>query len=69
MHWKNWIFRYKYYIYIHIYIYNNRYGSFLQMVFDWLKVAALLQRGSLLFTTKFQEVPSTHWVDFGRMRG
>ena len=28
-----------------------------------------LRGGSLLFTTKFPEIPGTHFIDFGRMKG
>ena len=28
-----------------------------------------LQGGSLLFTTKFLEIPDTHLIDLGRMKG
>ena len=28
-----------------------------------------LQGGSLLFTTKFLEIPGTHLIDLGRMKG
>ena len=28
-----------------------------------------LQGGSLLFTTKFPEIPGTHFTDLGRMKG
>ena len=28
-----------------------------------------LRGGSLLFTTKFPEIPGTHFVDLGRMKG
>ena len=28
-----------------------------------------LQGGSLLFTTKSQEIPGTHLIDLGRMKG
>ena len=28
----------------------------------------LLQRGSLLFTTKFPETPGTHFIDLGMMK-
>ena len=28
----------------------------------------LLHGGSLLFTTKFPEIPGTHSIDFGRMK-
>ena len=29
----------------------------------------LLLGGSLLFTTKFSEIPATHFTDLGRMKG
>ena len=28
-----------------------------------------LRRGSLLFTTKFPEIPGNHFIDLGRMKG
>ena len=28
-----------------------------------------LQGGTLLFTTKFPEIPSPHFIDLGRMKG
>ena len=28
-----------------------------------------LRRGSLLFTVKFPEIPDTHLIDLGRMKG
>ena len=28
-----------------------------------------LRGGSLLFTTKFPEIPGTHFIDHGRMKG
>ena len=28
-----------------------------------------LRRGTLLFTTKFPEIPSNHFIDLGRMKG
>ena len=28
-----------------------------------------LQGGSLCFTTKSREIPGTHFIDFGRMKG
>ena len=28
-----------------------------------------LQGGSLLFTTKFPEIPGTHFIDLGRIKG
>ena len=29
----------------------------------------LLRGGSLLFTTKFPEIPGTHFIDLGKMKG
>ena len=28
-----------------------------------------LQGGSLLFTTKFPEIPGTHFIELGKMKG
>ena len=28
-----------------------------------------LRGGSLLFTTKFPEIPGTHFIEFGKMKG
>ena len=28
-----------------------------------------LREGSLLFTTKFPEIPGTHFIELGRMKG
>ena len=42
------------------------YGPFLWMGFNYFKATEPLQGGSLLFTTKFQEIPSTHLISLGR---
>ena len=34
-----------------------------------LKAAEPLRGGSLLFTTKFPEIPDTYFIDLGRMKG
>ena len=39
------------------------YGSFLWMGFNCLKATEPLRGGSLLFTTKFPEIPGTHLID------
>ena len=39
------------------------------MGFNYLKAAKPLRGGSLLFTTKFPEIPGTHLIDLGRMKG
>ena len=39
------------------------------MGFTCLKATEPLLGGSLLFTTKFPEIPSTHLIDLGRMKG
>ena len=44
------------------------YGPFLWMGFNCLKATELLRGGSLLFTTKFQEVPGMHFIDLRRMK-
>ena len=38
------------------------------MVFNWLKATEPLQGSSLLFTTKFPDIPGTHLIDLGRMK-
>ena len=41
-------------------------------LYGWGSTAARLQPlrgGSLLFTTKFPEIPGTHFIDRGRMKG
>ena len=37
--------------------------------FNCLKATEPLQGASLLFTIKFPEIPSTHLINFGRMKG
>ena len=37
--------------------------------FNCLKGTEPLQGGSLFFTTKFPDIPGTHLVDLGRMKG
>ena len=44
------------------------YRPFLWMGFNCLKATQPLQGGSLLFTTKFPEIPGTHLIDLGRMK-
>ena len=61
---------------------NPLYGPFLWMGFSWKHFIAPLygwgstasrlqplQGGSLLFTTKFPEIPGTHSIDLGWMKG
>ena len=42
---------------------------FLWMGFNCLKAAEPLQRNSLLFTTKISEIPGTHLINLGRIKG
>ena len=45
------------------------YGSFF---YGWRLTASRLeplQGGSLLFTTKLPEIPGTHFINLGRMKG
>ena len=41
----------------------------LWMGLNYLKAKEPLRGGSLLFTTKFSEIPDTHLIDLGRMKG
>ena len=40
----------------------------LWMGFNYLKAAEPLRGDSLLFTTKFPEIPGTYLIDLGRMK-
>ena len=51
------------------YLKKQLYGPFLWMGFDCLKAAEQLRGGSLLITTKFPEIPGTHLINFGKMKG
>ena len=44
-------------------------AAFLWMGFNCLKATKPLRGDSLLFTTKFPGVPSTHFIVLGRMKG
>ena len=40
--------------------------------YGWSSTASRLEPrrgGSLLFTTKFSEIPGTHFIDLGRIKG
>ena len=42
------------------------------LFYGWGSTASMLQplqRGSLLFTIQFPEIPGTHFIDLGRMKG
>ena len=39
------------------------------MGFNCLKATEPLRGDGLLFTTKFQEIPGTHYIELGRMKG
>ena len=46
--------------------------NFMAPFYGWGSTASRLEQlqgGSLLFTTKFPEVPGTHFIDLGRMKG
>ena len=46
--------------------------NFLAPFYGWGSTASRqepLRGGSLLFTTKFSEIPGTHFIDLGRMKG
>ena len=44
-------------------------APFLWMVFNCLKGSESLQGGSLLFATKFPEIPGTDLIDLRRIKG
>ena len=46
--------------------------KFMAPFYGWGSTASRLkplQGGSLLFTTKFQEIPGTYFIDHGRIKG
>ena len=46
--------------------------NFMTPFYGWGSTASRLDSlrgGSLLFTTKFPEIPGTHFIDLGRMKG
>ena len=46
--------------------------DFMAPFYGWGSTASRLEPlrgGSLLFTTKFPEIPDTHFIDLGRMKG
>ena len=52
--------------------YTLKKKNFMAPFYGWGSTASRLEplRGaSLLFTTKFPEVPGTHFIDLGRMKG
>ena len=57
---------------LHFSYYKKRYFYFMAPFYGWGSTASRLEPlrgGSLLFTTKFPEVPGTHFIDLGRMKG
>ena len=46
--------------------------KFMALFYEWGLTASRLEPlrgGSLLFATKFPEIPGTHFIDLGRMNG
>ena len=58
---------------MHNFIYKKKKKkNFMAPFYGWGSTASRLEPlrgGSLLFTTKFPEVPGTHFIDLGRMKG
>ena len=53
-------------------LHESIYKNFIVLFYRWgLTTSRLepLQEGSLLFTTKFPEIPGIHVIDLGRMKG
>ena len=45
--------------------------NFMASFYEWVSTASRLEPlrgGSLLFTTKFPEIPGTHFIDLGGMK-
>ena len=52
--------------------FRKKKKNFMAPFYGWGSTASRLEPlrgGSLLFTTKFPEVPGTHSIDLGRMKG
>ena len=52
--------------------FKKKKNNFMAPFYGWGSTASRLEPlrgGSLLFTTKFPEVPGTHFIDLGRMKG
>ena len=50
---------------------KNFKKNFMAPFYEWDSTALSLEPlrgGSLLFTTKFPEIPGTHFIDLGRMK-
>ena len=57
--------------FIDIYFKKKLKKNFMTPFYGWTSTASRLeplQGGSLLFTTKFPEIPGTHFIDLGRMK-
>ena len=53
-------------------IHAKKQTNFMAHFYGWGLTASRLEPlrgGSLLFTTKFPEIPGTHFIDLGRMKG
>ena len=51
---------------------NTFKKNFMATFYGWGSTVSSLEPlrgGSLLFTTKFPEIPGTHFIDLGRMNG
>ena len=51
---------------------NKQTKNFMAPFYGWGSTVSRLEPlrgGSLLFTTKFPEIPGTHFIDLGRMKG
>ena len=57
---------------IHITIKKLKKKNFMAPFYGWGSTASRLvplRGGSLLFTTKFRDIPGTHFIDLGRTKG
>ena len=55
-----------------LYVGKKRKNIFMTSFYGWGSTPSRLKRlrgGSLLFTTKFPEIPGTHFINLRRMKG
>ena len=50
-------------------VYLKKFKTLWPLFMDGVHLLEPLWGGSLLFTTKFSEIPGTHFIDLGRMKG
>ena len=57
---------------VYLAVHQIKKTNFMAPFYGWGSTASRLEPlrgGSLVFTTKFPEIPGTHFIDLGRMKG